>query len=244
MTADPYTCETVVLISADEEWKVVKETIPLPGVEVSPFGEWSLHKLDLRGSEITTIFFQTGCGKIPAAASTQFVIDKWRPRLVINLGTCGGFEGRVKKGDILLVGRTIVYDIMERSGAHDEQIAKYVTDLDLSWLEKPYPLNAKVVTMASADQDLDPKKMVFLHEKYGAVAADWESGAIAYVASKKNRLRCLILRGVSDLVRSSGGEIYQDPDKFREGVMETITVLLHALTEWIELANLKIKSTI
>ena len=50
-----------------------------------------------------------------------------------------------------------------------------------------------------------------LIEKYNAVAADWESGAIAWVA-KKNNTRVLILRGVSDLVDDSGGEAYGNLD--------------------------------
>lgn len=42
-----------------------------------------------------------------------------------------------------------------------------------------------------------------LVSRFGASAADWESGAIAWVADK-NRVRCLILRGVTDLVGSRG----------------------------------------
>ena len=38
-----------------------------------------------------------------------------------------------------------------------------------------------------------------LRDELGAVACDWESGAIAWVAAR-NHLPCLILRGVSDLV--------------------------------------------
>ena len=44
-----------------------------------------------------------------------------------------------------------------------------------------------------------------LREKYGAVGADWESGAIAWTAAR-NEVPCLILRAGSDLVGAAGGE--------------------------------------
>lgn len=234
------TQQIVVLISADAEWEMIKETtIPLGPVLCSPFGEWFLHDLNVRNRKLPVMFFETGCGKIPAAASTQFVLDKWNPPLIINLGTCGGFGGKVKKGDILLVTKTVVYDICERTGRHDDQIAKYTTDLDLSWLEKPYPMDATPVTMATADQDLDPEIIPFLQERHGAVAADWESGAIAYVAHKKNKRRCLIVRGVSDVVALNGEPSREE--EIREGIRTIMWRLSHGLPEWIVKASLRNK---
>jgi adenosylhomocysteine nucleosidase len=203
----PNTHQIVVLISSDEEWQAVKEIKkPKKPLQSSPFGEWFLQDIKVKDRQIPVAFFQTGCGKIPAAAATQYVLNKWNQPLIINLGTCGGFKGKVQRGDILLVTKTVVYDIYERSGGHDEQVAKYTTDLDVSWLEKPYPMNAQPATMATADQDLHPGSISHLYEKYGAVAADWESGAIAYVANKNNKTRCLILRGVSDVIDPDGGK--------------------------------------
>ena len=223
----------VVLISADEEWKNVKRikkpSEPLP---VSRFGEWFVQDVRLEDRQLPIVFFQTGCGKIPAAAATQYALNKWNPQLIINLGTCGGFKGKVGRGDILVVTKTVVYDIYERCGNHDEQIAKYTTELDLSWLKKPYPANAVPATMATADQDLDPTRIASLFEKYGAVAADWESGAIAYVAQRKNKTKCLIVRGVSDVVDPAGGGSSSD-EKIIEGTKEVMKKLTESLSGWI-----------
>ncbi len=223
----------VVLISADEEWRAVKEIKkPKEPLRSSPFGEWFLQGFKVQDSKFPVIFFQTGCGKIPAAAATQFVLNKRNPQLIINLGTCGGFKGEVERGDILLVTKTVVYDIYERSGGHDEQIAKYATDLDLTWIEKPYPMNALLATMATADQDLNPESIPHLYEKYGAVAADWESGAIAYVAHKNNKTRCLIVRGVSDVVDPDGGKPSSEKEII-EGTRIVMKKLIDSLPEWI-----------
>ena len=130
-----------------------------------------------------------------------------------------------------MVTKTVVYDIYERSGGHGEQVAKYMTELDLSWLGKPYPMNPLPATMATGDQDLDPQKIPYLWEKYGAVAADWESGAIAYVCHK-NRTKCLIVRGVSDVVDPAGGKASNDEDII-EGTRKVMKKLIHSLPEWV-----------
>ncbi len=79
-------------------------------------------------------YFHGGWGKISAAATTQYVIDHFQPDLLVNLGTCGGFEGRIARGTIILVTKTIVYDIIEQMSEPEEAIAHYSTELDLSWL--------------------------------------------------------------------------------------------------------------
>ncbi|HET6846589.1 MAG TPA: hypothetical protein VFH29_07120, partial [Anaerolineales bacterium] len=68
-----------------------------------------------------------------------------------------------------------------------------------------------------------------------AVAGDWESGAIAWVAGR-NRTRLLILRGVSDLVGSAGGEAYGDYGLFLDRTREIMTKLFQALPIWLDIA--------
>jgi len=72
-----------------------------------------------------------------------------------------------------------------------------------------------------------------LIEKYDAVAADWESGAIAWVA-KKNNVRVLILRGVTDLVGCDGGEAYGNIELFRERTKTVMRELFRQLPEWLK----------
>jgi hypothetical protein len=60
---------------------------------------------------------------------------------------------------------------------------------------------------------------------------DWESGAIARVASR-NETRVLILRGVSDLV----GEEYGRPEVFEEAAKTIMRHLFDVLPTWIEVS--------
>ena len=72
-----------------------------------------------------------------------------------------------------------------------------------------------------------------LVEKYEAVAADWESGAIAWVA-KKNGTRLLILRGVTDLVGTDGGEAYGNLGLFHTRTKEVMKDLFELLPRFLE----------
>jgi catechol 2,3-dioxygenase-like lactoylglutathione lyase family enzyme len=87
--------------------------------------------------------------------------------------------------------------------------------------------------LVSADRDIVTGDIPGLVKKYGAVAADWESGAIAWVA-KKNGVRCLILRGVTDLVGAAGGEAYGNIGLFHENMKTVMQGLIEQLPGWLE----------
>jgi adenosylhomocysteine nucleosidase len=172
----------VVMISANVEWKVMRTFYPDAQMLPSPFGEWFVIDLDLGERVEPVLFFHGGWGKIAAAASAQYVIDHWSPALLINLGTCGGFAGEIEKGTVILVERTIVYDILEQMTGGDAALAHYATDIDLSWLGDNYPHEVRRTLLVSADRDLVVEEIAHLKTTFGAVAGDWESGAIAFVA--------------------------------------------------------------
>ena len=220
--------QTVVIISANAEWRSVKPLFPQATIHVSPLGEWFDEKL--------AILFHGGWGKISAAATAQYVLDHFQPDLLINLGTCGGFEGRIETGTIILVEKTIVYDIIEQMGDADEAIDHYSTDIDLTWLDSRGQPPVFRGLLVSADRDIVVDDIPMLVEKYGAVAADWESGAIAWVAGK-NRVRCLILRGVTDLVGSGGGEAYGKLELFQQRTADIMQRLVGQLDNWIQVAS-------
>ena len=224
----------VFLISAAAEWHAVLQTYPKVDYQNSPFGSWCYVNLNVDQHTERVIFFQGGWGKISAAASTQYVIDRFSPRYLFNLGTCGGFEGKVQPGDLILADRTLVYDIAEQMGDPEAAIAAYTTEIDLSWLGSSFPTPVTRTTLISADKDLDAEQIPFLSAKYKAVAGDWESGAIAYIA-KCNQVRCIILRGVSDIVGPNGGEAYGNKEIFRSRAKEIIQSLIRDLPAWINL---------
>jgi adenosylhomocysteine nucleosidase len=233
---------TLVIISANAEWRVAKELFPNLAVQNSPYGEFAPLTLDIDSQEPQAdqqqpvLLFHGGWGKISAAASAQYAIDNFKPELIINLGTCGGFEDRIERGIIILVEKTIVYDIIEQMTDLDEAIEHYSTDLDLSFLPRVLPFPVLRGLLVSADRDIMIDDIPSLIKKYDAVAADWESGAIAWVA-KKNGIKCLILRGVSDLVSTDAGEAYGNYDLFSQRTKEVMRKLFEQLPKWQDAIN-------
>jgi adenosylhomocysteine nucleosidase len=223
----------VVLVSANAEWAVVKALHPDAACSRSPWGEYFQTTVQLPARKQAVIFLHGGWGKVAAAGSAQYAIDRWHPALLVNLGTCGGFDSRIARFEVVLADRTVIYDIKEAMGDSAEAIAEYATTIDLSWLRGGYPSPVRKTVLVSADRDLVPAEIAGLEAKYGAVAADWESGAIAHTCAR-NRQRVLILRGVSDLVNgATGGEAYGNPAVFQEGTRVVMTSLVRQLPKWL-----------
>jgi adenosylhomocysteine nucleosidase len=191
----------VVIISANTEWSSIRKILKPANVSVSPYGEYIV--VNVSGEPV--LLFHGGWGKISAAASTEYAIATWQPQVLINLGTCGGIAGRVNTGDKLLVTRTLAHDIQEAIADPDEAILEYTTDIDTAWLGEDFPVAVRRSLLVSGDRDLVPSGVPDLVDRFGAIAADWESAAIAYVARRRGT-RLLILRAVSDLVDGARGE--------------------------------------
>lgn len=226
----------LILISAFAEWREVEAYYPLAQVITTPYGRGL--EVDVNG--VRVIFVHGGWGKISAAATTQYALDMFQPDLVVNLGTCGGIGGRVQRGDIILASETLVYDVIERMGDFQAAVDFYTTHLNSDWLVQPYPQSVQVARLISADQDIDPARVAELSEQYDAIACDWESGAIAWVCAHHS-VRCLILRGVTDVVSPEGGEAYNQIEVFHSATHDVMENLLDHLPAWLACAGYQLQ---
>jgi adenosylhomocysteine nucleosidase len=214
-----------VLISANAEWRVVKPLFAVAAVETSPYGEYFFADIERE----RVLFFHGGWGKVAAAGSTQYVIDRFHPARLINLGTCGGVEGRIQRFDVVAVEKVVIYDIAEAMGDSKEAIAEYSTTLQPP---APFPVPAVRATMYSADRDLTAAGLRELDAPYQPVVVDWESGAIAWVAHK-NATPVLILRGVTDLVSRDKAEAQGNLQLFEDNTVRVMRKLVGDLPKWL-----------
>jgi adenosylhomocysteine nucleosidase len=226
-----------IIISANTEWKTVKKRYSQEKYILSPWGEYFFTVINNGNSKEKVLFFHEGWGKTAAAGGTQYVIDSFDPEIMINLGTCGGFEGKTEIFDIILADRTVIYDIKEAMGDSKEAISDYTTEIDISWLDTlNFPAKVTRSLLVSADRDLVTKEINDLENLYGAIAGDWESGSIAYVASR-NKKKLLILRGVTDIVSTQSGEAYNNFSLFEYRTDLVMNKLLDQLPLWIGFAS-------
>lgn len=220
----------VVIISANGEWQAIPKIFPDAEFHKSPYGDWI--EREINGE--TVIFYHGFYGKISSAASAQYVIDHWKPEVIFNLGTCGGFRGEIERDDIVLVDRAVVYDIISQIGSTEKAIKYFSSDIDLSWLKEPYPITVHRGTIVSGDRDIQPDDIPLLKEKYGAKVGDWESGSISFVC-RHNDTKLVILRGVSDLVDSDGGDAYGERVVWVEAAERIIRRLIDSLPGWLSI---------
>jgi adenosylhomocysteine nucleosidase len=214
-----------VLISANAEWRVVKPLLAGETIGSSPYGEYFFANIDAE----RVLFFQGGWGKVAAAGSTQYVIDRFHPARLINIGTCGGVEGRIQRFDVVALEKVVIYDIAEAIGNSQEAIAEYTTSLPLP---TPLPVHVVKATMYSADRDLTAAGLRELDAHHQPVVADWESGAIAWV-SQRNGTPVLILRGVTDLVSPDKAEAQSNPELFLNNTGRVMRNLIADLPQWL-----------
>lgn len=223
----------VILIAANIEWEALTNYLDRPQCQSYPFGEYFFRSYSFDGLPIKVRFVKVGWGKISSSAATQFVIDHWQPAILINLGTCGGIEGRTEVGEIIMVEKTIIYDLHVAIADEASEIAHYTVDLITPWMSMEIPVLARRGRMLSGDRDLRPEDIAHLVGRFEGIAADWESGAIAYVASRNN-VPLIILRYVTDLVSHHKGEVYGDSVlPFEERVIVAMRVLEQSVPGWI-----------
>jgi adenosylhomocysteine nucleosidase len=215
-----------VVVSANAEWESLKPMCGQVQLEYSPFGEYFFAGI---GAGHRTLFFHGGWGKVAASASTQYVIDRFKPKFLVNLGTCGGIEGRVNRFDLIAAERTVIYDIHEAMEESHVGIARYTTDLDV-----PADLPSSIIrtTIYSADRDLTPFHLRELEKQFHPLVVDWESGAMAWVA-KRNKTPLLIVRGVTDLVSLDNAEAEGNVARFRENARQIMETLIDDLPVYI-----------
>ena len=165
----------------------------------------------------------SGVGKVNAAATTQAIIMKYAPELIINIGVAGTTTRELGIGDFVVGSSYVQFDV-DTSPVGDPKymisgINKIMIEPNNELCEKAvatakklFP-NKKVVSgrIASSDKFVGGQNAYLKDEviALGASCVEMESGAIAHVALLNN-VSYIAVRTISD---SADGEA---PDSFAE----------------------------
>jgi len=216
--------DVVVIISAGAEWRSINPILLGNHKIKTPYP----HCVSTNIGKTPVLFLHSGWGKVASAGATQYAIDWWTPKLLINLGTCGGLAGRVDLGEIILASETVIYDIIEGMSDYHKAIEKYSCKAHLGWLGDELPVPMKKARLLSADRDIRPQDVQMMIDDFDGIAGDWESGALAWVA-EKNEVDWLILRGVTDLISPVKGEALSNKSLWEERTSPIMQRLLDML---------------
>lgn len=157
------------------------------------------------------ILVKSGIGKVASAMTTTLLLTNFTVEAIINIGTCGGVEGKVEVED-LIIGQELVYSDVDLQAfkypfgqmAGQPMTFKSNPDLiaQLKAISKQDNLNPKLGNLMSADAFLTDKTEVknrISKLDLPILGVDMESAAIAQIATSFKK-PFVVLRFVSDII--------------------------------------------
>lgn len=192
------------------------------------------------------ILAQSGVGKVNAALNTQYIINTFKPDIIINTGVAGGIADGLEVGDIVIGTYLVQHDFDVTvlgyakgymcTGVEKDKPTKYYCDKNLvdkfqSSLEKNMA-STKIHqgVIASGDKFISGKEIKKeINEYFGAIAVEMEGCAIAQVATR-NKIPFVVTRAISDLADGKTAE-YQNEfeNKMSQVSTKTIKIFLENL---------------
>lgn len=166
----------------------------------------------------------TGIGKVNASAVTQYIIDREKPDMLMNVGLCGGFAKAVTIGDIVLPSHAVQHDNDQRvfglALGHIPGINKVRIPLVQLPQQKRKYMTGVCLT---GDRILQGEREAsFMYAAFHATIVDMELGAIAQVCYL-NKIKLLSIKSVTDIVEHS--DITQFEKRAQSGMKQICKVL-------------------
>lgn len=158
-------------------------------------------------------------GKVNSARITQFIIDNYNIKYIINVGSSGAINSELNIGDIVIADKVVQYDfdisVFNHKKGYIPNVGNFVK-LDNYLIEKSNDIlkiiiendelenvKIKIGTIATGDTfctDIQQKR--YIYNEFNADAVEMEGGAIAQVSYLSN-IPCLIIRSISDTPNGS-----------------------------------------
>jgi len=169
-----------------------------------------------------------GHGKVQFALSTQLLIQKYNPRLVICAGAAGRLDHSVKLLDVMVSEATVEHDFNLRFV--DRPLPRFACDersLDRLRRVNDWPFGVHFGIMASGDEDvLDSERGDQIRRLTEARAVAWE-GAGAARACKLHGVPYLEVRVITD--GAAVGAVQEFSENVKKGMVHVADVIRRLL---------------
>lgn len=164
--------------------------------------------------EFELVLVTSGVGKSNAVAYTQMLLDYFKPDCLFNLGIAGGLQAGLKPLDIIVGSHYSHHDV---NVTQMNKLFPYTSKFETNPLLVDFVLtnisNSLKGGIVSGEQFIgsDKEKQIII-EKFGAIAVDMESSAIAHTCFINN-IPFVAIRGISDLADDSAHDTYDVNEK-------------------------------
>lgn len=171
------------------------------------------------------ILTKSGVGKVASATTTQYIIDKYKPKYIINIGIAGSLSNNLKIGDIVIAEKMVQHDFDVSAfgnpkgyidnGIEPDKPTIFYSDKNLvdkfkKILTLNKNINIKTGTVATGDIFVNQNKQkTQIKKEFNADAIDMESAAIAQTA-QRNNVPLIVIRTISDSNNDSIAEYKQN----------------------------------
>lgn len=180
------------------------------------------------------VLIKSGVGKVNAASTTQYIIDTYKPKFIINTGVAGSLSSDLKVGDVVIAEKMVQHDFdvtafgspkgYMDNGVEPDKPTIYYSDKKLidNFTEKTNK-NLKKGTIATGDIFVTDKNLKNnIKKEFNADVIDMESAAIVQTA-KRNNIPVLVLRTISD--ENDGSEKDYNQNKQNTAQQSALLVL-------------------
>lgn len=216
------TKETVAVIGAmDDEISEIYNNLKNP--KTVQINDFKITTGNIGNRKI--VLSKCGIGKVASASTTQFIIDKYKPKFIITTGIAGSLSEEIKAGDIIIAEKMIQHDFDVTAfgcakGHIDNGVEPNKPTLFLSdkALIKTFKENAEAIkdttvivgTIATGDVFVNKEvQKNQIKKEFNADAVDMESASIAQTA-KRNNIPVITLKTISDSENNSTAEYKQN----------------------------------
>ncbi|MCY1039439.1 5'-methylthioadenosine/S-adenosylhomocysteine nucleosidase [Staphylococcus nepalensis] len=225
-----------IIGAMEEEVTILKDK--LVNLEEINIAHVYFYKGYLNDKEV--VLTQSGIGKVNVAISTTLLIEKFRPRLIINTGSAGALDKSLNVGDVIVSDMVAYHDADARAfgyqlGQIPQMPAQFIADKSLvhkaTQVITDQQLIAKTGLIVSGDSFIGTsrQRMEIKTNFPQAMAAEMEATAIAQTCYQFN-LPFIITRAISDLADGDAGITF---DEFLDKAAKSSSKIVEALIKMI-----------
>ncbi len=175
---------------------------------------------------------QSGCGKIDAAAATQYLVTAFGVDRIFNYGVTGALERGLKVDDLFVASRTLnyEYDVSEVDPVAPNQYAEFpgpFMPLDAGLIADALRVcpGLKTAAVATGDRFVSDREFKKHLAGLGCSLCDMELAAVVRTAFL-NGVPVLSIKCISDTFDGDGGDFLRNVEKSAAKAFEVMEKLL------------------
>ena len=140
-----------IIVAEEKELNAVKNI--MSNIEEINIYEKTFYKGIIENKNVVVV--KSNVGKVNSARVCQILIDKFNPKLVINVGTAGSVDNSLDIGDVVVADRLVQYDFdvtpFGRKLGEIENIGGYI-EVDKKLLDLFNDIDVTIGTIATGDK--------------------------------------------------------------------------------------------